>query len=154
MEAKSYYKEIRFKRKNKRYFFIDCSGARISEIDAYKVLWNGHYVNYFEQARIELCKTKGFNMNTLEDLGFYLPVYHYNIYIKAPVLANESFSIGVRPREFSESSFMFEHVLMVNNEVRAYGEVQHVAVDKQTKQMVFSIPEEVASIMRPIIEDF
>jgi len=148
------FEHIKFKRKNDKYYIVDFGTPRFSEIDSYHVMWNGHYINYFEAARIELCRHIGFDLDSLVKLGCYLPVYNYDITMKKPVLAGEKISVAVTPQELSHSSIKFKHILLVDGEVRAYGEVQHIPTDTESLNIIYNLSEEIVEILAPFIKVF
>ena len=71
-----------------------------------------------------------------------------------PVLPTEEVTIAVRATELSESKMVFQHLLLVGEEIRAVGEVQHVAMSKETGSIAFALPDPVKEVLNPIKEAF
>lgn len=44
------------------------------DVDAFRVVWHGHYLKYFEVARTALFRAKGLDVERFEDLGLGLLV--------------------------------------------------------------------------------
>lgn len=146
------FEKIKFRGKTEEYFIHRMGRPRFNEIDHYGVMWNGHYVNYFETARLAMCKEFGFDMELLSNLGFFLPVYKYEITMTKPVFPQDEITIAVKAVELEESNMKFVHLLMVNGEVRASGSVQHIALSKETGAIAFALPEQIKTVLQPIKE--
>jgi acyl-CoA thioesterase FadM len=72
----------------------------------------------------------------LSELGYFLPVYSYQVDIFEPLLAKDLFSVGVRPVSLQPSVFTFMHVIVKNERVVATSKLKHVLIDKVTKSVV------------------
>jgi YbgC/YbaW family acyl-CoA thioester hydrolase len=146
------FKKIKFRGKMENYFLYKVGLPRFNELDSYGVVWNGHFVNYFETARLDLCRHYGFDMKLLSDNGCYLPVYSYSLNIRKPVFARDEMVVAVRPSALEENVMDFSHLLLVNDDIRAYGTVRHVAMSKETGSLFMTLPEHLINILKPLQE--
>ena len=145
------FETIKFRGKSHKYFIHEIGLPRFNELDSYSVVWNGHYVNYFETARLALCKYYGFDMKILSDLGLYLPVSSYSLNIRNPVFAQDRISVAVTPLTLEESSVMdFFHLLIVDKDIRAYGTVRHAAMSKESGSIFLKLPDEILEVLKPM----
>ena len=144
---------VKFRKQSQNYF-VTKFHPRFNEVDSYKVVWNGHYVNYFEEARTSLCRNFGISLDALADLGFYLPVYKYNVTMRKPIFLDDEMHVCVRPNFTNPTVFEFQHLIMVKDEVRVTGSVQQVALSKETGQIMFELPKEVLKFLTPLYEAF
>ncbi|MGE3975120.1 MAG: acyl-CoA thioesterase [Bdellovibrionales bacterium] len=154
LASEDLFQSISFKGGTKKYFVADIGRPRFNEIDHYGVVWNGHFITYFETARHQLCRFCDFDMQRLSDAGVYLPVSNIEIKIKKPILPRDEIKVAVRASLIEENRFEFFHLLLVNNEVRASGSVQHIPMDKSTGTVAYQLPENVVKIMKPLSELF
>jgi len=148
------FQTIQHRGSGKRYFVRHFGRPRFNEIDHYGVLWNGHYVNYFELGRHALCLHCRFDMKSLADAGYFLPVASYEIKMRKPVFPRDEITVAVRPSAISENRYEFTHLLLVGDEIRASGVVQHVPVSKETGSIAYQLPPDVAAILSPLSEVF
>lgn len=146
------FKTIKFRGKSNTYFLYEIGLPRFNELDSYGVVWNGHFINYFEIARLAMCRHYGFDMKMLSDMGCYLPVYSYAANIRKPVFPNDKIIVAVTPILLEESTMDFYHLLLVDNDVRAYCSVRHVAMNKETGSIFMKLPDNVIRVLVPIKE--
>ncbi len=50
--------------------------VRFSEVDTLQIVWHGHYLEYFEDARVELGRRHGINYTDIRAAGLTAPVVH------------------------------------------------------------------------------
>jgi YbgC/YbaW family acyl-CoA thioester hydrolase len=153
-ETNPQFSQVSYRGVKKKYFVVPLGLPRFNEIDNYGVVWNGHYVNYFETARHALCRYCDFDMELLSKAGIFLPVSNFEIKISKPIFPRDEISVAVRCSLVDGSRFEFSHLLLVNGEVRASGLVTHIAVDKETVSVAFQLSDEVVRIMKPVSELF
>lgn len=152
--SKPVFEEFKLRGKAHSYYMHALGRPRFNEIDHYGVVWNGHFVNYFETGRLALCKQFGFDMELLSKLGLFLPVYKYEVTMTKPVLPTDEMTVAVRATELSESAMIFSHLLIVGGEARAIGTVQHIAMSKETGSIAFTLSDEAKKVLEPIKEAF
>ncbi len=143
------FKLINFRGKTHRYFIYHVGHPRFNEIDAYGVVWNGHYVNYFENARHALCRHYNFDMAVLAKLGFYLPVYKYQVSIRKPLRSDDFITVAVRLSSSQTNQSEFTHLLMSKNNIHAYGQVEHALTD-HSGQIVLQPPDHIIKYLDQI----
>ncbi|MBI4042419.1 MAG: acyl-CoA thioesterase [Deltaproteobacteria bacterium] len=153
-ENRSPFREIRFRGKSRLCFVHEIGYPRFNEIDEYKVVWNGHYLNYFEIVRHECCRHCGFDLELLAKNGCYLPVYQYQVSIRRPVFSSDWITAAVTPVKLEENRFEFLHFILIGDDVRAVGTVTHVPMSQEKGEVLFSLPRNVANIFTLLKEKF
>ena len=133
--------KISFRGKEKNYVVVDLGFPRFSEVDFYQVVWNGHYVNYFETARLELCRSFDVELSKISEWGCYLPVHNYEVNVTRPVFLKDRMHVAARLDGFSQGILDFSHLLLVDGRIRAHGKVKHVLVDSKTLEILSEPPE-------------
>ncbi len=148
------FEEITFRRIKERYFVVHYGPPRFNELDSYAIMWNGHFVNYFENARQQLGKMTGLNSRLLEESGFQIPIYGYNVKLRKPVEANDEMRVAVRPLHFKNGLIEFEHFMLVGEEVRAIGNTTHAVIDIKTRSIAYPMPDLVFEIVNRVFLPF
>lgn len=148
------YEMITYHRRSERYFVVEYGPPRFSELDSYAIMWNGHFVNYFENARQQLGRVTGLNSRLLEEYGFQIPIHSYTVKMRKPVEANDVMRVAVRPLQFKGGLLEFEHLMLVNGEVRATGTTNHAVIEMKTRSIVFPVPQLVTEIIARVFKPF
>ena len=64
--------------------------APFFDVDSCQVVWHGHYLKYFEEARCALLDAIGYNYQAMREDGYLFPVVDLRIrYVKPLVFAQE-----------------------------------------------------------------
>jgi hypothetical protein len=58
--------------------------VRFNEVDALRIVWHGHYVNYFEEGRRAFGRRLGIDYTTFIEQGIAVPVIHLEVNYLAP----------------------------------------------------------------------
>lgn len=148
------FENITFQRRTEKYFVVEYGRPRFNELDSYGILWNGHFVNYFENARQMLGRHTRLDTVLLEEYGFQIPIHSYHVKMRKAVEANDDIRVAVRPLHFKGGLVEFQELLLVGDEVRATGTVIHAVLDKVERRIVFPFPEIVFQIVNRVFEPF
>lgn len=105
---------------------------------------HAYYANYlywFEQARGQWCRSRGFTYKSLEEEGFMLPVVEAHVRYRGEVRYDDLIEVRVRLAEIRRASLKFEYELRVNNQDQLVteGYTWHVLMGRERKAI--SIPE-------------
>lgn len=145
---------IEFRRKKYKYFVVEYGRPRFQELDSYAIMWNGHFVNYFENARQQLGRFTDLNSRLLEEYGYQIPIHSYHVKMRKPVEANDDMRVAVRPVSFKSGLVDFEHLMLVNGEVHATGTTIHAVLDMKERQIVYPFPDIVWEIVTRVFKPF
>jgi acyl-CoA thioester hydrolase len=103
--------------------------VRFHEVDALHIVWHGHYVTYFEDARVALGKAYGIDYLDIHQAGLIAPVVHITCDYLQPAGYDDELDVTARlfERESAKIEFEFEarrvsdHVLVaVGRSVQAF----------------------------------
>ena len=147
-------KPFKYKGKSRLYYWSPLYQARFSEIDQYNILWNGHYISYFEEARFSLLSHFNVSISDLDEANLILPVRGYNIELRKPIMAQDKFQVLVRPSFVFEGVIKFQHLLICNEKVHATSELSHVIVHKETGLYSLKPPKAFADGMVKLFNAF
>lgn len=145
---------VTFRRETAKYFLVDYGPPRFNELDSYAIMWNGHFVNYFENARQQLAKYTELNTTLLESYGFQVPIHSYQVKLRKPIEANDAMRVAVRPLHFKGGLLEFEHLMMVGAEIRAVGTTTHAVIEMKTRSIAFPMPELVHDVINRVFKPF
>lgn len=113
--------------------------VRYSEIDAQSIVFNAHYLTYFDTALTEYFRMFRIDFGTMhKETGCDVHVVRSVIEYKAPIRFDEEIDIGVRVARIGRSSLLF--VLEIHGadteDLRAAGEIIWVHADQATHKSV------------------
>jgi acyl-CoA thioester hydrolase len=77
------------------------------DTDAAGVVYHANYLKFFERARTEYLRERGFSVSSLAESGYLFPVVRMEIDFKAPALHDDLLSIITIPARVSGSSLTF-----------------------------------------------
>jgi acyl-CoA thioester hydrolase len=113
--------------------------VRYSEVDAQAVVFNAHYLTYFDTAITEYFRALGYDYlgevaRTCIDFHTVKSVVEY----KAPIRFDEEIDVCVRVAGIGRSSIVLALAIFANGseDLRATGEIIWVATDQKTHQSV------------------
>jgi len=115
--------------------------VRYGETDAMGHAYYANYLYWFEQARGQWCRSRGFTYKSLEEEGFMLPVVEAHVRYRGEVRYDDLIEVRVRLAEIRRASLKFEYELRVNNQDQLVteGYTWHVLMGRERKAI--SIPE-------------
>lgn len=124
--------------------------VRYSEIDGQAVVYNAHYLTYYDTAIFEYYRTIGYDQfqesqELLEDWHVVKALVEY----KAPLTYDLEFEVGVRVARMGTSSLTYVLAIFPKGEetVLATGEVVQVYTDQRTHKSM-PIPERIRAMYR------
>lgn len=104
--------------------------VRFQEVDALGIVWHGHYIAYFEQAREAFGDRYGLEYLTMREHGFAVPLVHLDLDYFAPATLGET--VTVRARMHPQPGAWLQHTYLVTNrqgERLATGRTVHAFTD-------------------------
>jgi len=118
--------------------------VRFYEVDAYGVVWHGHYVGWFEVGRNEL--TEKFDMGPLQlkEKNLLAPVVELNCEYKFPATFGESLLIQTTMERTEVAKLIFHYRVLSQRDgkVLATGFTTHVLTDFNGN-LLYRVPPEV-----------
>lgn len=118
--------------------------VRFYEVDAYGIVWHGHYVGWFEKGRNDL--TQRFQMGPLQlrELNLLAPVVELNCQFKLPAAFGDSLIIQttMERTEVAKLIFHYRVVSQANGKILATGFTTHVLMDLKGT-LLYRVPLEI-----------
>ncbi len=118
--------------------------VRFYEVDAYGVVWHGHYVGWFEVGRNDL--TERFDMGPfqLREKNLLAPVVELNCDYKLPATFGESLLIQTTMERTEVAKLIFRYRILSpqNGKVLATGSTTHVLTDLKGT-LLYRVPSNV-----------
>lgn len=91
--------------------YITEAQVMYADTDAYKVVWHGNYLRWFEGARYGFCKQIGIDLEELENNGICFPVVDIHIQYKAPAKIFEEIIVETELSEVKTRTITFHQVI-------------------------------------------
>jgi len=117
---------------------------RFFEVDAYGVVWHGHYIGWFEVGRNEL--TQRFNIGPLQlkERNLLAPVVELTCQFKLPASFGDSLIIQTTMERTEVAKLIFHYRVLHqgNGKILATGSTTHVLTDLHGN-LLYRVPPEV-----------
>jgi acyl-CoA thioester hydrolase len=119
------------------------------DVDMMRVVWNGHYWKYFEEARQALFTQQGVApFDEKEGKGWVFPVIRAEVKYIHPLRLEDEFICTATLKEAKVKIVMdFEVTRMADGKVCARGRSEQAAVKVPEMEMAFMIPVEVQNAL-------
>jgi len=119
------------------------------DVDMMRVVWNGHYWKYFEEARQALFTQQGVaSFDGREEKGWVFPVIRSEVKYIHPLRLDDEFLCTATLREARVKIVVdFEIKRVADGKVCARGSSEQAAVKVPETEMAFMIPEEVQNAL-------
>ena len=140
------------KRVEYRFFFP--FRVRYSEIDGQMIVYNAHYLTYFDTAITEYCRLLSYDfIGERERTGQDFHTVRALVEYKAPIFFDDEIEVGVRTARIGNSSLTFGLGVfrLQQPELLASGEVVWVNTDQASRQAV-ALPQTLVSKLKKIDE--
>ena len=118
----------------KRFKFKETLKVRFAETDAQGVVWNGHYLTYFDVAMTEYLRAMGLAYQQAVGDGFEFVLARFAIDYRAPAAFDDPIDIhtGITRIGNSSIAFGFEMTNADNDLLLTRGEAVYVVLDRRT----------------------
>jgi len=118
--------------------------VRFYEVDAYGVVWHGHYVGWFEVGRNDLTQRYQMGPLQLKERNLLAPVVDLNCQFKLPATFGSSLIIQTTMERTEVAKLIFRYRVLDqgNGKVLATGSTTHVLTDLEGN-LLYRVPPEV-----------
>lgn len=121
--------------------------VRWAEVDAQKIVFNGHYLMYFDTAISDYWRALGLPYpEALEGYGGDLYVKKAGIEYHASALYDDVLDVGIRSTRIGNSSMVFALAIFRHDELLITGELVYVYADPKT-QTSMAVPQELRDVI-------
>ena len=122
--------------------------VRYSECDMQGVVFNGHYLAYFDISMTELWRAAFGSYQAMTDRGVDLVVAEALVRYRAPARFDDELRIEIAVASFGRTSVTTEHRVQRDDTLIAEGELRHVFVDAEALTSI-PIPDWARSGLEP-----
>lgn len=105
--------------------------VRFHELDPYGHLNHGVYLNYFEQARVEVLDALGYGLPRLAEMGHHIVVVEANVRFLAPVVAGDEVEVSCSVTDLRRVSSTWHQRMERDGELVATNDVRAAMTDTQ-----------------------
>jgi acyl-CoA thioester hydrolase len=123
--------------------------VRYSEVDAQAVVFNAHYLTYFDTSITEYFRALGYDyLGEVTRTGNDFHIVRSVVEYKAPIRFDEEIDVCVRVANIGRSSITLALAIFAKGgeDLRATGEVVWVCIDRKTHRSV-AVPESLRALI-------
>jgi acyl-CoA thioester hydrolase len=117
--------------------------VRYGETDQMGHAYYANYLFWFEVARGEWCRSRGFTYKSLEAEGLFLPVVEVWVRYRGEIHYDDDITVRIRLAELKRSSMKFEYEIFKGGERVTEGYTWHVLMGPERKAV--AVPESLKS---------
>ena len=107
--------------------------VRYSEIDGHGIVYNSHYLEWFEMGRTELLRSTGMSYKVFLEQGISLPVIEAYVKYHRPIFYDEIVNIQTFVKEPPRATIKIHCEIIVDDELRANGYTVHAFIKNNVK---------------------
>ena len=118
--------------------------VRFYEVDAYGVVWHGHYIGWFEAGRNELTERFQIGPLQLKDKNLLAPVVEVSCQFKLPATYGDSLIVQTTMERTEVAKLIFHYRILhrESGKVLATGATTHVLTDLKGN-LLYRVPQEI-----------
>jgi len=118
--------------------------VRFYEVDAYEVVWHGHYIGWFEAGRNELTEQFQIGPLQLKDKNLLAPVVEVSCQYKLPATFGDSLIVQTTMERTEVAKLIFHYRILhrENGKVLATGSSTHVLTDLKGN-LLYRVPQDI-----------
>ncbi len=115
---------------------------KFSEVDSLHVVWHGHYVRYFEDAREAFGKKFGFGYLDIYKNGFAVPLIDLQVNFKRILEYGDTAVIEIKFITSPAAKIIFEYTIksLLHGYVACIGKSTQVFVNPVSKELCITTP--------------
>jgi acyl-CoA thioester hydrolase len=122
--------------------------VRYAETDAQGVVFNAHYLAYFDTNINELLRTALGSYQTMLDRGVDIVVAEAQVRFRAPARFEDELTLEIAVTRLGTTGITTEHRISLDGQLVAEGLLRHVMVDRQTMEKT-PIPDWLREALAP-----
>jgi acyl-CoA thioester hydrolase len=105
---------------------------RYAECDLQGIVFNAHYLAYFDISMTELCRAAFGGYQTMLDRGIDMVLAEAQVRYLSPARFDEELKLGVSVSHLGTTSALTRHRVFRELELLVEGSLRHVFVDRET----------------------
>jgi acyl-CoA thioester hydrolase len=125
--------------------------VRYAETDRMGVVFNAHYLTWFEIGRTELLRSAGTPYRSVEERGLNLPLVEASLRLNRPIRYDDTIVVETWIDQLRSRSICFSYRILCNGRQAAEGATTHACVRAEDGRAV-SFPDWLAVEIRKLID--
>ena len=124
------------------------------DVDIMMIAWHGHYAKYCELARTALTQALGIDWPVIKSLGYVMPIVHFSCDYRVPLEYGEEYEVVARAVDLFLPAFEVQYEVRssASGKCHAWGKTRQVYVCVESKEISFSLPPVIDSLLRARLE--
>jgi acyl-CoA thioester hydrolase len=106
--------------------------VRYGECDLQGIVFNAHYLAYFDTSITELWRRACGSYQAMLDRGVDIVLAEARLHFRRPARFDDELSLAIAVTHIGNTSVLTHHTASVDGELVAAGELRHVLVDRVT----------------------
>ena len=129
--------------------------VRFCEVDEYGFVWHGHYLAWFEAARIEMLREVDLTPRLLLEIGYLVPVFDLGMVCKKPIESDAAVTVhcSIKPTEKAMLTFHYNLIETETGETCVTGFTSHIVMNRD-KKMLYFLPDEIRDPIERIMKKY
>ena len=117
--------------------------VRFCEVDSLTIVWHGHYLKYFEDAREAFGRKYGLGYMDFFKNGFTTPIVNVACNYKRPLIYGDTALVEVIFTDSPAAKIIFEYRIFnaKNMELVATGSSTQVFISKESNELQLTMPD-------------
>ncbi|MEM5831374.1 MAG: thioesterase family protein [Candidatus Aenigmatarchaeota archaeon] len=107
--------------------------VKYADTDKFGIVYYGNYAIFFEKARTEYLRQRGFTYKELEDRGYHLPVVEFHVKYLKPARYDDLLVIRTYLETLKSRAVVFKYEVLKEGEKIAEGKTYHICVNSDNK---------------------
>jgi acyl-CoA thioester hydrolase len=112
--------------------------VRFQEVDSLRIVWHGHYLSYFEDARVSFGQKYQLDYLDIRHAGYIAPIVHISCDFIAPASYGDELEITIRLlyRDSPKLDYFYEVRRLPDRELLATGRTIQILTDHKGNLML------------------
>jgi acyl-CoA thioester hydrolase len=125
--------------------------VRYGECDLQGIVFNAHYLNYFDTSITELWRSACGSYQAMLDRGVDIVLAEATVRFRKPARFDEQLTLAIAVTHMGTTSVVTRHTASHEGELLAEGELRHVLVDRVTVEKT-PLPDWLRAGLEPFTE--
>ncbi|MGC8796431.1 MAG: acyl-CoA thioesterase [Thermodesulfovibrio sp.] len=120
--------------------------VKYADTDNFGIVYYGNYAIFFEKARTEYLRKRGFTYKELENKGYHLPVVEFHVKYYKPARYDDLLFIKTSIKSLKSRGIVFHYEVLKEGEKIAEGFTYHICVNNENKPV--TLPHSFVKILK------
>lgn len=113
--------------------------VKYADTDKFGIVYYGNYAIFFEKARTEYLREKGFTYRELEENGYHLPVVEFYVKYFKPAKYDDLLTVKTFISDLKSRAIVFNYEVFRDREKIVEGKTYHICINGKNKPVALPI---------------